>query len=257
MNPELKTNEEDKTIEKPISNNIPEQTVNSGMPSDMANSLEVEQHQVDMKPEPQMPSNKPVKKGIIKKVLIIALIILLILGGSLAAFLWRDMTAKDFESKQAATITSLKKSIASLTMELNVAKDMTVGGQTSCTPVAPVAATIDNIKSSIASGNIATLEGYMANTVNVILTDTGSTTFNTSARAVTSVNSFIASATLPWNFALSQSVLSKYSTGKFGNYFTSVAVVGLSANNQVISFGFDCQGKISTVLLSPNTDLLK
>lgn len=67
MNPEFKTNEEDKMAEKPISGNVPQQTVNSGMSPDMASSLEVEQHPVNMKPEPQMPSNKPAKKGIIKK----------------------------------------------------------------------------------------------------------------------------------------------------------------------------------------------
>lgn len=187
----------------------------------------------------------------------IALVVLLILGGSAAAFLWRDMTAKDSEAKQTATITSLKKSIASLTAELNVAKDMTVNGQTACTPVAPVAATIDNIKSSITSGNTAALEGYMATNVNIISTDTGSSTFNTPAKAVTSITGFIASATQPWNFALPSSVLDKYSAGGFGKYLSSVAVVGLSANNKVISFGFDCQGKISTILLSPNTSLLE
>lgn len=276
MNPEFKTNEEDKMVEKPISDNIseplvgapqvvsPTPTVNNDMPSEMAESLEVEQHQVnDVKPESQMPKNKPAKKSIIKKILVIALIVLLVLGG-VAAFWWRDMTAKDSETKQAAIIATLQKSVTSLTTELAAAKGTTatsvttgVNGQTACTSIAPVAATIDNIKASITSGNTAALEGYMATSVNVVLADTGGIVSGTPTQAVSSITDFITSATSPWNFALSSSVLSKYTAGGFGKYFPSIAVVGLSANNKVVSFNFDCEGKISSVLLSPNASLLE
>ena len=271
MNPENNTNEENKTMEPPVLNSVPEQpidmpqsvspiqTVNSGVSSEMANSLEVEQHQVDdVKPEPQMSNNKPAKKGMLKKILIIALVVLLIVGSSAAAFWWRDTTAKDSEAKQAATIVSLQKSVAGLKTELAAIEGSTgTNGQTACIPVAPVAATVDSIKASITSGNTAALGGYMANSVNVVLTDTGSVVSSTSTQAVSSITDFVTSTSSPWNFALSSSVLGKYSAGGFGKYFPSIAVVGLSANNKVISFDFDCQGKINAVLLSASTDLLE
>lgn len=268
MEPESKPNQEDKALEKPISEIAPEaakSTSVSGnnMSSEMAESLEVEQHPVDdIGPDMKMPKLKSAKKGVGKTVLLILLIVLLIAGG-VAAFWWRDMTAKDAESKLNANIAALDKTVATLNAKLaantssTTTTTTTTDGQTVCTPVAPVAATIDNIKASITSGNTAALEGYMATSVNVVLANTGGVVSGTPTQAVTSITDFITSATAPWNFALSSTILTKYSAGGFGKYFPSIAVVGQSANNKVISFNFDCDGKINAVLLSPSDDLLE
>jgi len=232
--------------------------------SEMAKSLEVEQHQVDdAKSDVQIPKFKSSKKGIGKTVLLILLVLLLASGG-VAAFLWRDMTAKDAEVKLNASITTLQNSVAKLKTDLAAATSSTTtttttttGNSTACTPVAPVASTISSIKASITSGNTAALEGYMATSVNVVLADTGGVVSGTPTQAVSSITDFITGATSPWNFALSSTVINKYSASGFGKYFPSTAVVGLSANAKVISFNFDCNGKIDTVLLSPTDDLLK
>lgn len=276
MDPELKSNEEDKSIseissQKPVdmlqSDKITP-AMNNSASSEMAESLDVEQQQVgDAKPETQMPKFRSAKKGVGKTVLLILLILLLVAGG-VAAFLWRDMTAKDSETKLNASITSLNKTVATLKTELAAATSSTTttttttnttgnGGTTTCTSVAPIAATIDNIKASITSGNTAALEGYMAASVNVVLASSGGVVAGTPTQSVGSITDFITGATAPWNFALSSSVLGKYSAGGFSKYFPSIAVVGQSANGKVISFNFDCNGKINSVLLSSSPDLIE
>lgn len=201
---------------------------------------------------------KPAKKHFIKSILTILLVLMLIVAAAGAAYMYRDSLAIDAEQQKSTDITALQNSITKLKTELEaeIAKNEVVADKTaptsvvSSTSVAPSASVIESIKLSITSGNTAVLEGYMATSVNVVLAVGGAVGSSTPADAVSSVTSFIADATSPWDFALSASVLSSYSNGNYKTYFPSNAVVGKSANNKVISFSFDSKSKINTVFLA-------
>jgi type II secretory pathway pseudopilin PulG len=267
MNQELKPNESIETPETPAPNNDMSQPLYAEHPvvaSQMSTSQPIEiipsfetNHSTESS-TPIMNAHNPRsgKKNISTVILMIIIIILLIAAG-IGAYWWRDKTANDNADKQAASIAALDAKISKLQAELAAAGVTVTEAQTPCTITAPIATTIDNIKASITSGNTAALEGYMASSVNIVLADTGGIVAGTPTKAVSSITNFIASATAPWNFALSTSVLDKFSAGGYAKYFPSSAVVGLSANDKVISFNFDCDAKISAVLLSPRQDLLE
>jgi hypothetical protein len=204
-------------------------------------------------PEAASTEKKPkiAKKSILRTLLFVLLITILI-GAGIAATLWRDRVASDLEKQQTANITSLVGTINALHAKLSTDKTSdtvaTTDKATTETSVAPTAAVIASIKAAITSGNTAALEGYMASSVDV-LDDFSAATASTPAVATTSVMNAIAAATSPWDFALSSAMLNTYKSSSFGQYFPSNAIVGKSANNKVVSFSFNSNAKISTVLL--------
>ncbi len=219
--------------------------------------------QIDQKDTMYQDKQKKTNSGS-KKPFIIILVILIVLSlmviAASASYLWRDKTATDAEAKQADEITALQKEIASLSKQknkVNLKDDVAVVTEpTTCTVKAPTATVIESIRASITSGNTAALAGYMAPSVNVILAATEGVGPSTPAVAVSSITSFIKDATSPWDFALAASVLSKYSASGYKQYFPAIAEVGKSANGKVISFSFDCDGKISTVFMAGSAEML-
>lgn len=202
------------------------------------------------------------KRAFVKTILFILLILILLVSAVGATYWWRDKTATEFEKTQSDTISSLQKSKGDLEKQLATEKAKTnpaliPNTEPICTPISPNASTIANIKLSITSGNTQALEGYMASSVNVILAATEAYGPQTPTQAVSDVTTFISDETLGWDFALSASVLGSYGEGSYGQYFPGIAVVGKSANNKVISFSFDCDGKISTVFLASSEDILE
>lgn len=198
---------------------------------------------------------KPAKKSKARMILMILIVLVLMAASAGAAYWWRDKTANDSAKKQTATIATLNAEVSALQQQA-FANNTTIN-QTGCTTVLPVASVIDSIRSSITSGNTVALEGYMAPAVNVMPTSSGVIVTGTPQQAISSISDFINSATAPWDFALTTSVLNTYKAGGFAKYFPTGAIVGLSANNKVISFSFDCNAKISAVLLSPSKDLVE
>ena len=206
---------------------------------------------------------KPTKKNWSTRFVLFMLVLVLLVMTAGATYLWRDSKAKDAEKKQQATISALEQAKAVLETRLSNQKPTAtdsnnVADETACTPVAPSASAIENIKASITSGNTAVLEGYMASSVNVVLAASEGQPAKTPTQAVLAVTDFISSDTASWdyNFALPASVLSGYSAGDYKDYFPSSAVVGKASNKKVISFSFDCDSKISTVFLVTSGDLL-
>ncbi|OGL30902.1 hypothetical protein A3F37_00475 [Candidatus Saccharibacteria bacterium RIFCSPHIGHO2_12_FULL_41_12] len=206
---------------------------------------------------------EPIKKSKGKKSLLVLLVLILMGASAGGAYWWREQTAKDFQKQQAADIASLKQTTESLKKQLadekaKNAKSTSAPAKTACTPKAPTASVIENIKASITSGNTAALEGYMATNVDVTIAGSGAPTANTPTQAVTAITNFIGDPTTStWDFALSASTLSSYGAGSYSKYFPSIAVVGKSGGKKVIAFSFDCNGKINTVLLAANEDILK
>lgn len=197
----------------------------------------------------QKPSDEKSKKNMLVCLLIV-LLVALVVGG--ATYLWRDSVASDLEKQQAAQISTQKATIAELENQLaNTETTVAADDSGPCTEVAPDAATLDNIKASINTGNTAVLSGYMASTVNVILAATEAYGPQTPAQAVDDISVFISDDSTSWDydFSLPATTLSGYQSGDYKQYFPEIALVGEASNKQVISFSFDCDGKISTVFL--------
>jgi Tfp pilus assembly protein FimT len=209
---------------------------------------------------PVKDEKKSNKSNLGKTALIVLLIILLMVGSASGTYWWRNNSAKKYEKQQAASISQLQKDKADLEKQLAAAKAKAVATPapvTACSAKAPNAATIDNIQASITSGNTAALEGYMAPSVNVVIAASEAAGAKTPTQAVTAITNFIGDPTVgSWNFALSASVLSSYGKGSYAQYFPSIAQVGKATDKKVISFSFDCNGKISTVFMAANEGLL-
>lgn len=205
---------------------------------------------------------KPAKSTRRKKVLIGLLILILIAAAAGGAYWCRDKAAKKTEKQQAADISSLQQTNASLKKQLAAekVKNATAGAdQTACASKAPGASVIENIQASITSGNTAALGGYMAPTVNVIIAASEGLGPKTPDQAITAITNFITPDTSSWDydFSLPASVLSSYGKGSYSKYFPGNAVVGKASNMQVVSFSFDCNGKISTVFVAADESLLQ
>ena len=224
---------------------------------------EIEPIEVEQIAQPVEPAKKTRRKTILPG-LLIAILLVAMAGG---AYWWQDKYSKATEKLQASNISSLQQTTASLTKLLTAEKAKNTNAASTpaapactCGSKAPSATTISNIEASITSGNTAALEGYMATSVNVVYVGAMGSGAQTPTQAVTSISSFISSDTSSWdyNFSLSASTLSSYvKSANYGKYFPSTAVVGKAANSQVISFSFDCNGKINTVLLATNESELK
>ena len=268
MDQEFKPNEDNKPIETSTSDEVlqpstefkPEVVAEPSVtvPSDeIMQSIEEKDSTPVIKQTITTPGSKSAKKGHGKTIFVILLIILLVAAG-VVAYWWRDKTATESINSQATSIDTLKAEIKTLDTELAEAKLANpVDCDLPCTPTAPSATAIENIQASITSGNTAALASYMATTVRVVLAASEGLGSVVSAEAASSVSDFISTATEPWDFALSASLLGQYVAGSYGPYFPSIAVVGASANHKLISFDFDCDGKISTVFMVSDQSILQ
>ncbi|MEI6850541.1 MAG: hypothetical protein WCK26_01075 [Candidatus Saccharibacteria bacterium] len=203
---------------------------------------------------------KTVKKSNTKKILIISVAVVLVVTVA-GLHWWLYKTDTDADKKQDDKILSLEKSNSSLTSQLAEEKlknKVVLDGPeiTLCPNLVIGTSLSDNVQASITSGNTAALEGYMADSVNVILAATEGIGPSTPTAAVSAITSFISDATSPWNFALPAATLTKYSSGGYTQYFPTNAEVGKSANGKVISFKFNCDSKIETVFMSVSDELL-
>jgi Tfp pilus assembly protein PilE len=129
---------------------------------------------------------------------------------------------------------------------------------TTTTPAAPVisASLKENTAAAITSGNTAALQGYMADSVNVVIAGSEKTGQESSAAAVKDLD-YLNSGTAPWNFALDSATLTTYQNGFYKQYFgADSTIVGQAANGYVVSFGVNAAGKIDTVFMSASTDQL-
>lgn len=159
-------------------------------------------------------------------------------------------------STENATLT---KQVADLTASPSAKPIAT----SSATPASTAPATItisdalkSNIAAAISSGNTAALEGYMASSVNVVIAASDKTGSESPAQAVTDLG-YLSAGTDPWNFNLSAATLTTFKNGFYGQYFGNGTYVGESTNKYVVSFGINASGKIATIFMAQNAELLK
>ena len=123
-------------------------------------------------------------------------------------------------------------------------------------PITPSVTLKENIEAAINTMNTAALEGYMTNPVTVVLAASEYGGPVTPMQAVTDMN-YLSGATDPWDWDFDAATLTTYENGFYGQYFPDGAVVGKSANNYVVSFTIDADGKISTIFMTSSADLLQ
>ncbi len=217
----------------------------------------VQPQEFEPQPEPETPKTPRKRRPILKVALIVLVALALMVGSAAGAYWWRDNDANNTEKQLTDNITEYQARIANLESQLATANS-TDDDDAVCVEVAPNASAIENIKASITSGNTAALEGYMASSVNVILAATEAYGAQTPSQAVASISDFLSDNNLSWDydFDLPSATLTAYQQGDYSEYFPNTAIVGKASNNQVISFSFDCNGKIDTVFLATSQELL-
>lgn len=213
-----------------------------------------------VKTEKSTKSKRPIGKIIL---VIVGVLVLMLLSGYLGYYL-RGRSAQTQQEKQTQQIKELEAKVKTLedantALQADKAKlEADAAAKATATPVVtgPSAATKANIQDAIKSGNTAALEGYMANPVRVVIAASGGEGDKSPADAVASLT-YLDPGTDPWNFAVPAATLAQWRAGSYASYFPVSAVVGRSANNYVVAFGFNSAGKINTVFMAVNSDLLQ
>lgn len=114
----------------------------------------------------------------------------------------------------------------------------------------------ENTAAAIESQNTAALEGYMEASVTVVFAASEKGGAETPTQAIQDLD-YLQSATSPWDFKLTAAVLTTYKNGFYGKYFGDNTIVGKSANDYVVSFGVSSNGKINSIFVAANADLLQ
>jgi len=204
-------------------------------------------------PAPAAQIAKPAK---VKKTHTLGWLILclLLIAAGAGAYYYRDNKANLRQKDDQLVIAQQAEKIKTLETAA-AAKADTTTTTTSTDSKAPSAQAAESIKSSITSNNTAALEGYMASKVTVIIAASEGIGERTPTQAISDLK-YLDNATDPWDFNLSAATLTKFQTGDYKKYFPTNAIVGKSANKYVISFNFDSEGKIDTIFMAVNSDLL-
>ncbi len=214
----------------------------------------------------QEQKEKQVLKKDNKLILVIVHIIFIGIVLAVIAYLYVGNTTKDsIIKKQKAEIATLssqneviKGPVVNSETQSKVSDVVTSTNLTSTVVNNPNETVISNIKASINTANTQLLEGYMATSVNVILAATEAYGVQTQSQAASHIATFIGDPTkITWDFNLGASVISSYGQGSYGQYFPIGATIGKSSDNKVISISYDANGKIYTVFMAANENLLQ
>jgi hypothetical protein len=159
-------------------------------------------------------------------------------------------------TKKVDDYQQINNQLAALTKELNSLKNSKIQPTPTATPKPTISPTLkENVTAAINTMNTAALEGYMANPVTVVLAASEFGGPRTPTQAIGDLN-YLSSATSPWNFNLSLPVLNAYKAGSYSQYFGDNTIVGKSANDYVVSFAINDNGKISVIFIAANASLL-
>lgn len=195
----------------------------------------------------------PVPASQLAKILGTALVVAVAGAGYLG---WQVSTLTSENAELARKMAALTPAASSSAQPIRstTPASASASASASAAPIVISQALKDNIAAAISSKNTAALEGYMAPSVKVVNT-AGKNVSETPTQAVADVD-FVSGGTTPWNFNLSTATLGSYKNGSYGAYFGDGTYVGKSANNYVISFGVNASGKITTIFMAQNANLL-
>lgn len=206
---------------------------------------------VDASPLTPAPPKKNHKGA--KRVSLLLLALALLAAAAAGGYWWRDQAARSELGDKSAKISDLQAEVASLKKAAETSGSSgssESSGGTTCAAIRPSEATVESIKSAITSGNTAALEGYMAPSVNVIYAASDGLGQRTAANAVSDITSFISNPSeVTWNFVVADAKIAAFQQSSYKLYFPDTALVGEASDERLLSFTFDCEGKISGVLL--------
>lgn len=188
-----------------------------------------------------------------KRIVYVLAIFLFIIATSALTYWLTDMSNSDIESRLNNEIKQLKSENDSLNKDLKDKSDTDTIKQSGDTKT-PDENDLGNIKAAISTGNTEPLQGYMAQTVSVILAASEGMGDRTSVQATLDVTDFIDGAGT-WDFNLSASVLSSYGKSFYGQYFLNNSIVGKSSSGKIISISFNESAKINQIFLATTEDI--
>ncbi len=205
-------------------------------------------------PKPEMPQmqtskGKPKAMG---KWLTIGLAVLLVAALAFLGWYWMQAEA---EKK------SLNEQKVQLQGQLDALKAQTASEDSaeaeSDTPCNDTASAFykENIKAALDSMNTAVFATYTTNPVNYILAASELGKDMTPDEAALALD-YTHSATGPWDFSVPAATVNTWKAGFYKDHFGAKRYIGRAASGMVVSFGFDCSGKVNKIFVAADDDLL-
>jgi type II secretory pathway pseudopilin PulG len=179
------------------------------------------------------------------------LALVLIAAAGAGAYYYRDTEAKDQAKKHSAEVAELQQQVSNLRNDLDAAKEEAAATQ----QAGPSDETLKKVQDAVKSGKYADIQSLIADKVMVIQAASEGLGSRTPTQAVADLK-FLDGGTDPWDFALTSTVVSSYQDGDYAQYFPVGALVGKAANNYVVSFVFNNDGKVSAIFMANKADIL-
>lgn len=189
---------------------------------------------------------KPVPKW-----LLWLLVFVLLLGVGAGVYYWQQQTVVE----QSDKISVLEEQNADLKKQNQDLKGELKEARAEEDEAGPSDEDLANIQDALSSGNYSALEGYMADTVTVILAASEGLGERTPTQAIADLE-YLDDADTPWNFALESSTLDEWASGDYSAYFPDDALVGRSADGYVVSVQFNDAGAITDIFYTGSDELL-
>ncbi len=171
-----------------------------------------------------------------------------------SGYLWMQLQSSKERQQQ------LNKEKQQLEQQLNQLKgeqssELTpLEAQKVCNSV-PSASMAENIKAALDSKNTAAFSTYVTDPVKYVLAASEYGGDVSPDEAASSLE-YTHSATGPWDFSLSAATIAGYDAGFYTDYFDADTYVGKAASGMVVSFDFNCDGKIKQIFVAADEDLL-
>lgn len=184
----------------------------------------------------------------------IVLAVLLIASLAFLGWYWMQAEAEkksltDQKTSLQSQLDALKAQQQSSNEELTPSENAKVCNNT------PTASLKENIKAALDSKNTAVFATYTSNPVTFVIAASEKGGAETPDQAAVDMD-YANGATGPWDFGLAQATIDSYKAGFYKDYFGTNTYVGKAASGRVVSFDFDCNGKIKTIFLAADASLL-
>ena len=154
----------------------------------------------------------------------------------------------------AIKLTSQKPTTPRSTLPL-ISSTTKPGSAANQTAHAVPAAAYQALKTAVATKNASLLNAFFAAKVRIVIIDSNINEVVDAAEAAALINDGLGAAQNPWNFNVTRDQLIGWQNGPYGQYFSGTVAVGISANGDVISVGFDNNGQINSVFVAPSNVL--
>lgn len=182
--------------------------------------------------------------------LLVALLVVLL---AVSGYLWMQLqSSKEKEDSLKKDKQQLQQQVDELKADDD--KVSTESDKAACT-YTPSMSMKDNIKAALDTKNTAAFATYVTDPVKYILAASEYGGDVSAAEAATSLE-YTHSATGPWDFNLPAATIADYDSGFYTDYFGTNTLVGKAASGMVVSFDFNCGGKIKQIFVAADEDLL-